>query len=124
MVLSKKFVQEMKGALVEEEKNLKEELLSFAKPSLKNENDFETVFPNFGDSVEDNTTEVEVYQTNLAVEHTLEKALRDVVQALKRLESGEYGKCKYCGKVMSVDRLKARPTSGSCVECKTKLKGR
>ena len=124
MTLSKKFVKEMKESLVEEENKLKTELLSFAKPSAKDPGDFETVFPNFGDSLEDNSNEVEVYQTNLAVEGSLEKSLRDVVKALKRIDGGDYGKCKYCGKYIHEDRLRARPTSGSCVECKIKLKGR
>jgi len=124
MVLSKNFIEEMKAHLVEEEQKLKEELNSFATPNANKTGDFKTIYPDFGDSVEDNTSEVEVYQTNLAVEGTLEKTLRDVVAALKRIETGSYGRCKYCGKLMSKERLEARPTSGSCVECKTKLKGR
>lgn len=124
MTVSKKFIEEMKGSLLEEESKLKSELLSFAKPNSKNPEDFETVFPNFGNSLEDNSNEVEVYQTNLAVEGSLEKSLRDVVKALKRIDSGDYGKCKYCGKHIHEDRLRARPTSSSCVECKIKLKGR
>jgi len=124
MTLSKNFIKEMKKALKEEEKKLKKDLLSFAKPNTKNPEDFETVFPNFGDSVEDNSSEVDVYQTNLAVENSLEKSLRDVINALRRIEKDGYGKCKYCGKYISEDRLRARPTSGSCVECKIKLKGR
>lgn len=124
MALSKKFLEEMKTFLEAEENKLKSDLLSFAKQNTKNPEDFETVFPNFGESIEDNSNEVEVYQTNLAVEGSLEKSLRDVVKALRRIAAGDYGKCKYCGKIISEDRLRARPTSSSCVECKLKLKGR
>lgn len=123
MVLSKKLLQEMREILNKEKEKLEKDLLSFAKPNSKNPEDFETVFPSFGDSLEDNSNEVEVYQDNLAIEDSLEKSLRDVIHALKRIDNGSYGVCKYCGKPIDENRLRARPTSSSCMSCKIKLKG-
>lgn len=123
MALSKKFLQEIKEILNKQKEKLEKDLLSFARPNSKNPEDFETVFPDFGESTEDNSNEVEVYQDNLAIEDSLERSLRDVIHALKRLDSSSYGVCKYCGKSIDEDRLRARPTSSSCVDCKLKLKG-
>ncbi len=123
MALSKKFLQEIREILNKQKEKLEKDLLSFARPNSKNPEDFETVFPDFGDSTEDNSNEVEVYQDNLAIEDSLERSLRDVIHALKRLDSSAYGTCKYCGKSIDEDRLRARPTSSSCVDCKLKLKG-
>jgi DnaK suppressor protein len=123
MALSKKFLQEIREILHKQKEKLEQDLLSFARPNSKNPEDFETVFPDFGESTEDNSNEVEVYQDNLAIEDSLERSLRDVIHALKRLDSSAYGVCKYCGKSIDEDRLRARPTSSSCVDCKLKLKG-
>ena len=66
--------------------------------------------------------EVADYVDNLSIEKTLENELRDVESALKRIENGEYGICKYCQKPIDTDRLKARPESSSCVQCKNAIK--
>jgi DnaK suppressor protein len=51
----------------------------------------------------------------------LEDELNDTIKALKAIESGKYGICKYCGKPIDEKRLIARPTSSSCIECKKTL---
>src|SRR5512133_1266716 len=39
--------------------------------------------------------------------------------ALTRLEQGTYGVCESCGKAISAGRLKARPVTTLCIDCKT-----
>jgi DnaK suppressor protein len=46
--------------------------------------------------------------------------LAQVEEALKRLDSGEYGKCVNCGKPIHPDRLKAMPSATVCINCKRK----
>jgi len=41
-------------------------------------------------------------------------------KALERIENGTYGKCRICGKDISVERLKAVPHATMCIECKFK----
>jgi DnaK suppressor protein len=53
----------------------------------------------------------------------LEKQLRDTNKALASIEDGSYGTCKHCGEPINEQRLIARPTSTSCIECKKKLTG-
>ncbi len=77
-----------------------------------------SVFPDYGDTEEDNAQEVADYEANLYIKEDLQSTFRDVAEALQRLEKGMYGICKYCKKPIEEKRLLARPTSSACVECK------
>lgn len=43
--------------------------------------------------------------------------LGGLLQALRRLEAGEYGVCTECGGEISVDRLLVFPETSTCVSC-------
>ena len=55
--------------------------------------------------------EVEDYVDNLGVETTLEKELKDVMDALAKLEKGTYGLCETSGQEIALDRLRAYPAA-------------
>lgn len=114
--LTKEFVEKMKGILLSDKERLAKELSKFE--SAPGKADGEALFPDYGNSEEDNALEVADYETNLSIESDLQKSFRDVESALKRIESGEYGTCKYCKKQIEEKRLIARPTSSACVACK------
>ena len=122
--LDKKTAQDIKKALLEKKESLENELSQFATANKHNNEDFNAQFPDFGDKEDENSAEVATYSDNLSLEHTLKKSLRDVIAALKSVDEGSYGICKYCNEVINIERLKARPASSSCMACKTKLKGR
>lgn len=42
-----------------------------------------------------------------------------VKEALARLERGTFGTCTACGRPISPARLKARPVTDQCIDCKT-----
>ncbi len=44
--------------------------------------------------------------------------IRKIDQALTRIREGEYGICDSCGTDISYKRLKARPVTTLCIECK------
>jgi len=46
------------------------------------------------------------------------KLLAKINEALERIEDGSYGNCGVCGEPIGVDRLKARPVTTLCIECK------
>ncbi|MCU0601464.1 MAG: RNA polymerase-binding protein DksA [Desulfobacterales bacterium] len=48
------------------------------------------------------------------------KLIKKIKQALDRIENGTYGICESCGEEISVKRLKARPVTTQCIECKAK----
>ena len=47
--------------------------------------------------------------------------LREVIDALKRIESDQYGVCEGCEKPIPKKRLDVFPAARYCVECKAKL---
>ncbi|NQV90453.1 TraR/DksA C4-type zinc finger protein [Candidatus Uhrbacteria bacterium] len=116
------FVEKMKTHLEAEKIRLETELSRFAHRNTKpGEPEFQSEFPNIGDKEDENASEVAQFSDNLSLEDELEKALRDVESALKVIEKGEYGICKYCHQKIDERRLVARPTSSSCIQCKKTL---
>ena len=115
-------VQKMKALLEGEKARLEKELGNFAHRNPKtSEIDFDSDFPNLGEKEDENASEVAQFSDNLSLEDELEKALRDVESALKMIDKGTYGTCKYCGQLIDERRLVARPTSTSCIQCKKTL---
>ncbi len=48
------------------------------------------------------------------------KLIAKIKEALYRLEEGTFGICEECGEEISPERLKARPVTTLCIECKKK----
>lgn len=47
------------------------------------------------------------------------KLILKIHDALERLEDGSFGICEECGEEISRGRLKARPVTTLCIQCKT-----
>ena len=47
------------------------------------------------------------------------KLIFKIEDALRRLDNGEYGICEECGEKIGIERLKARPVTTLCIECKS-----
>ncbi len=64
-------------------------------------------------------------QILLSLNESERMRLREVDEALDRIENGTYGICEECGGPIGIKRLEARPVAKYCVPCLTKLeKGR
>jgi DnaK suppressor protein len=48
------------------------------------------------------------------------KLIKKIKKALERIEEGSFGICDNCGEDISIARLKARPVTTQCIDCKTK----
>lgn len=46
------------------------------------------------------------------------KLINKIEEALQRIEEGVYGVCEDCGEEIGVERLKARPVTTLCIQCK------
>ncbi len=109
----------MKKAKLEEFRQLLQEqmdqLLREADKTVSEMTDEKTNFPDPTD------------RASLESERNFELRIRDrerkliskIREALDRIESGEFGECEDCGDQISVARLKARPVTTLCIECKT-----
>jgi DnaK suppressor protein len=121
MALDKKFVKEIETELKDQKQKLEVQLADLSTKNLKNPNDYNASFPDFGDAEDENAAEVTTFSNNLTLERTLESTLRDVNKALDSIAAGKYGICKYCNREIDEKRLRARPTSSSCIDCKKRL---
>jgi DnaK suppressor protein len=67
----------------------------------------------------DESTEEELYSTQLRL-HDRETFLIGKIQAsLRRLEAGQVDECEECAEPIGFKRLMARPMTTLCFECKT-----
>ncbi len=48
------------------------------------------------------------------------KLISKIREALQRIEDGEFGVCESCGDDIGIERLKARPVTTLCIDCKRK----
>ena len=48
------------------------------------------------------------------------RLIRKIRSALQRIEDGTYGVCEECGEDISIPRLKARPVTRLCINCKAR----
>ncbi len=67
-------------------------------------------------------------RANLETDRNFELRIRDrerkligkIEEAIGRIENGTFGICAECGEDISEERLKARPVTTLCIDCKTK----
>lgn len=116
MSLDPQTLAQLKEKLVLEKNRIKEELGRIAKP-IKNTDDYSTNFTNIGDDEDENASEVEEYTDNLALETAFEKQLKEIDEALEKMELGTYGKCENCKTDIPLDRLMAYPAAKTCLNC-------
>jgi DnaK suppressor protein len=59
----------------------------------------------------------EDYGERTATIAALEPRLKDINDALAKIEDGTYGVCEVCGKPIEEDRLEANPAARTCKAC-------
>ncbi len=116
-MINEEIKAELKAKLEEEKTKLEKDLGNIAEPT-ETPGDFETKFDEIGTDKDDNATEVETYADNLSVETSLENQLKDIRNALKRMEDGTYGICENCHQEIDIERLKIYPAARVCIKCK------
>lgn len=108
MALDTQTLARLKEKLLVEKDRLEKELARFANPTGAT-GGYETRIEDMGTDPDENASEVEEYVDNLALEQTLEGQLKDVNDALGKMDQGTYGICEQTGKEISLERLEAYP---------------
>jgi DnaK suppressor protein len=109
----------MKKAKMEEFRQLLQEqmdqLLREADKTVSEMTDEKTNFPDPTDraSLESDRN------FELRIRDRERKLISKIREALDRIEAGEFGECEDCGDQIGAARLKARPVTTLCIECKT-----
>ncbi len=52
------------------------------------------------------------------------KLLSKIDEAFARIDNGSYGRCEECDGPIGVERLKARPVTTLCIDCKSEQEDR
>lgn len=114
MAIDKALMSELKKKLLGEKARLEAGLLVLAKPT-GSVGDYETRMEEIGTDPDENATEVEGYIDNLGLETNLESQLKDVTDALAKMDKGTYGVCEKTGKEISPERLQAYPAARTAI---------
>ena len=118
--LTSQQLKELKDKLFEEKAKLEKDLGSFAEKDPNMKGDWDSKFYDLdpGLQTEDELAdEVEEYGNELAAEYPMEDQLKDVSDALARIETPDYGICIKCGKEIPFKRLQVVPEAKICIDC-------
>lgn len=84
-------------------------------------NDEEPDQESHGRDQADLATVAEMRETMLALSKAEREQIREIDEAMARIEAGTYGTCVECNTPIPEKRLKALPHATLCIECKSKL---
>jgi len=114
MPFTQDFLGEMKTKLEAERVRLEAELSRMAT-ATGTEGNYETKFQDMGTDEDEHASEVEQYVDDIALESNLETQLKDVIDALEKLEAGTYGVCEVSGEEISEERLRIYPAARTAI---------
>jgi len=99
-----------RGMLIEEMKSLLSE-------AGKTVTEMTSDSSNFPDPT-DRATQESDRNFELRIRDRERKLINKIKEALNKIETGEFGVCEECGDEISEARLKARPVTTLCINCK------
>lgn len=121
------FLKEQREKLIKEKDSLVEQLNSFSTPDKELKGDWDTKYPTMSENESGNAgegsldveaDELEQYESNISIEHTLETRLQKVNKAIQSIEEKKYGICEKCNEPISKERLEVVPEATTCNKCK------
>jgi RNA polymerase-binding transcription factor DksA len=111
-----------KNKLEEEKKILEEELSSLGKVDKTGDWEATPEEQTYPESDENDMADrTEDYGERSSTLNALELRLKDVNEALSKIENGNYGVCEICQKTIEGERLEVNPSSRTCIDCKEKI---
>lgn len=112
-------IKHFEEKLLEEKGRLIKELQTVGRINPDNPSDWQPV-PSDPDAPtsdkNDYADSIEGYEENTAILKELESELKEVNDALVRIEKGTYGICEVSGKQIPLDRLGAYPAARTTIE--------
>lgn len=115
--MTKREMQKFKKLLVGESEHLLQGIRTIGKDTLEAANGEVAMDLT---SFAENGTDTNDRETAMRLASGESQMLRDVADALQRIEDGEYGKCMTCSKEIPKKRLEVFPAAKRCVECESK----
>jgi len=81
---------------------------------LQKEISEERKYQDLGSTDEDKAKEFEDLEERVAFIKSAESEIKNLNKALKKIERGEYGKCRVCGEIIEKKRLEIYPEAQYC----------
>lgn len=105
-----------KEILNKEKAELEEKLGLLGRKNPYMKGDWEAAEPEDGEEVEEGelADKMTEFNDNTEIVEQLETRLRNVVNAISKIENGTYGICETCGEKIEEDRLEANPAATTC----------
>ncbi len=115
----------LEGVTITEHEDLKIKLIKQQEWVEEKKKEMQSADPVLADSEPDSDIGTESWKANTHAEMVAQKAslirLENYTkEAIKRMESGEYGNCDICGHKVEEFRMKSPVTSGKCATCAVK----
>jgi DnaK suppressor protein len=113
MTLRREKLESVKGLLLSRREALAKDLREATQGFIEDE-------AAFADSVDQASADVDrTFAMNL--KNRERDVLRQIDEALRRIESGAFGQCEQCDEEISEARIKAFPFTTLCIDCKAEL---
>ncbi|WP_298270181.1 RNA polymerase-binding protein DksA [Geobacter sp.] len=96
---------------------LNEEMRSLLEDAGKTVSEMTVDSTNFPDP-NDRATQESDRNFELRIRDRERKLINKIKDALERIDDGSFGTCEVCGEDISEARLKARPVTTLCIDCK------
>lgn len=110
-------LKHFKQKLEAEKNNLESEMGSIGRKNPNVPGDWESIPPETGmeSDIVDQADVVMNMESNTSILADLEARYDTILDALRRIENGKYGKCEVCGGEIEEARLEADPSAVTCV---------
>ncbi len=108
----KKFIKKIQDKLF---LSKQKSLLLAEKKRLEKQAEIDNKFPQYGDTEEANASEVAEFTKRKGIAKRLKGELKDVNDALAKIEKNKYGICEICKNPIEKGRLKIIPSARTCV---------
>ena len=109
-MLTPERIARLRGYLLEEQASLLQQLTSL-------ENSVQEANVGLGNHMAEDATAAFDQATAVSLRRGQALALKEVENALRRMEEGAYGRCERCGVEIDFARLKAVPQATLCMTC-------
>ena len=102
---------------------LQSQLDELIEEAYKTLNGMTTVKDNFPDPTDRASLETD-RNFLLRIRDRERKLIEKIKEALERIDNGTFGMCEICGREIGEERLRARPVTTQCIDCKKKQEAR
>ncbi|TYQ18205.1 UNVERIFIED_CONTAM: TraR/DksA family transcriptional regulator [Acetivibrio alkalicellulosi] len=108
----------IKDLLIKQKKDI-EKTINLMKEHRIAEQDIDSPneLSNYDNHPADTGTELFQVELNNALKVHEEHLLKDIQDAIKKIDNGKYGNCDFCGQEIAYERLEAIPYSRLCINC-------